>query len=107
MVAMVKLVFADAIVAIEADRESQVLERSRTLSRGRRWRIFFVLAPLMLLDLLATYLVLGGLTGVAHSRLAIALADSALSVGGQWTTVAILLMYLGVIDTGQKRVTKL
>ena len=107
VVAMVKLILTDAIVAIEADRESRVLERSRTLSRGRRWRMFFVLAPLMLLDLLGTYLVLDGLKSVAHSRLAIALADSALSVGGQWTTVAILLMYLGMIDAGQKRVTKL
>jgi hypothetical protein len=96
LVAMVKLIFTDAIVAIEADRETEVLQRSRDLSRGRRWRIFFVLVPLMAADLAGSYLILSALHGAAYSRVVIALADSALSVGGQWTTVVVLLMYLGV-----------
>ena len=97
LVAMVRLVFAGAIVAIEADRETEVLARSRALSRGHGWRIFLVLLPLMAADLLGSYLVLSALDQAAYSRVVIAVADSVLSVGGQWTTVAVLLMYLGVV----------
>ena len=49
------------------------------------------------------FLVLDHVQAVTHSRAAFAIADSVLAVGGQLTTVAALLMYLG---TAQKRVTK-
>ncbi|HXB69944.1 MAG TPA: hypothetical protein VNY05_16950 [Candidatus Acidoferrales bacterium] len=98
LVAMVRLIFTDAIVAVEADREQHVLSRSSDLSRGRRWRIFFVLLPMMILDLAGTFLVLGRLEGLTHSRIALALGDSLFSVGGQWTTAVVLLLYLGVTD---------
>jgi hypothetical protein len=101
---MVRLVFADVIVAVEADLEPEVLRRSTTLAHGRRWRIFVVLLPIMILDFAAMFLVLDRVQGVTHSRLAFAIADSALAVAGQLTTVAVLLMYLGTV---QKRVTKL
>jgi hypothetical protein len=104
IVAMVRLIFADIVVAIEGDLESEVLERSRKLAQGRRWRIFFVLLPLTILDMAAMFLVLDRVQGVTHSRVAFALADSILAVAGQLTTVAIVLMYLGL---AQKRVTKL
>jgi hypothetical protein len=97
LVAMVRLVFADVIVAIEADRETEVLARSRVLSKGHAWRIFFVLLPLMVASLVGSFLILGALEKAAYSRVVMAVADSVLSVGGQWTTVAVLLMYLGVI----------
>ena len=96
LVAMVRLIFAEAIVAIEADRETEVLARSRVLSKGHGWRIFLVLLPLMAGGLVGTFLTLGALQQAAYSRVVIAVADSVLSVGGQWTTVAVLLMYLGV-----------
>jgi hypothetical protein len=96
VVAMVKLIFTDVIVAIEGDHETEVLQRSRDLSHGHRWRIFLVLLPVMVIDLVASYFVLSALREAAYSRLAMAFADSALSVGGQWTTVVILLMYLGL-----------
>jgi hypothetical protein len=104
IVAMVRLIFADVIVAVEADLENDVLRRSRTLAEGRRWRIFFVLLPLLILDLAAMFLVLDRVQGVTQSRIAFAIADSVLAVGAQLTTVAALLMYLGTV---QKRVTKL
>jgi hypothetical protein len=97
LVAMVRLVFAGAIVAIEADRETEVLARSRILSRGHGWRIFLVLLPLMAASLLGTFLILGAFEQAAYSRMVMALADSLLSVAGQFTTVAVLLMYLGVL----------
>ena len=104
IVAMVRLIFVDVIVAIDADLEDDVLGRSRKLAQGRRWRIFFVLLPMLILDLAAMFLVLDRVQAVTHSRAAFAIADSVLAVGGQLTTVAALLMYLG---TAQKRVTKL
>jgi hypothetical protein len=97
VVAMVKLIFTDALVAIEADRETDVLQASRVLSQGHRWRIFFVLLPMMILDLAGTFVVLARLQGLTHSRIALALVDSAFSVGGQWTTVIVLLLYLGLV----------
>jgi hypothetical protein len=98
LVAMVRLIFTEAIVAIEADREKHVLSRSSDLSRGRRWRIFFVLLPMMIVDLAGTVLVLGRLEGLTHSRVVLALVDSLFSVAGQWTTAIVLLLYLGVTD---------
>jgi hypothetical protein len=97
LVALVRLIFADVIVAIEADRETEVLARSRALSKGHGWRIFLVLLPLGVVGLVGTFLVLGALQKAAYSRVVMAVADSVLSVGGQWTTVAVLLMYLGVV----------
>jgi hypothetical protein len=104
IVAMVRLTFADMIVAVEADLETDVLGRSTKLAQGRRWRIFFVLLPIMILDFAAMFLVLDRVQGVTHSRVAFAIADSVLAVAGQLTSVAVLLMYLGTV---QKRVTKL
>jgi hypothetical protein len=104
VVAMVRLIFADVIVAVEADLERDVLPRSSKLAQGRRWRIFLVLLPMLILDLAATFLVLDRVQGVMRSRVAFAIADSILAVAGQLTTVAALLMYLGTV---QKRVTKL
>jgi hypothetical protein len=104
IVAMVRLIFVDVIVAIDADVEDDVLGRSRKLAQGRRWHIFFVLLPMLILDLAAMFLVLDRVQAVTHSRTAFAVADSVLAVGGQLETVAALLMYLG---TAQKRVTKL
>jgi hypothetical protein len=96
LVAMVRLIFADVIVAIEADRETEVLARSRILTRGHGWRIFLVMLPLMAGGLVGSFLILGAFEEAAYSRVLLAVADSVLSVGGQVTTVAVLLMYLGV-----------
>lgn len=104
IVAMVRLIFADVIVAVEADLEQDVLRRSTELAQGRRWRIFSVLLPVLILDFAAMFLVLDRVQSVTQSRVALAIADSILAVAGQLTTVAVLLMYLGTV---QKRVTKL
>jgi hypothetical protein len=96
LLAMVKLVFTDAVVAIEGDREAAPLERSRELSLGHRWNIFFVLLPLGILDLAGTYLALNALESAASPRVVLALADSLLAVAEHWLTAAVLLMYLGI-----------
>jgi hypothetical protein len=101
MVAMVKLAFTDAVVAIEGDREAAPLERSRQLSAGHRWNIFFVLFPLGLLDLGGTYLVMNALESAASPRVVLALAGSLLAVAEHWLTAALLLMYLGVAGPGK------
>ena len=97
LVAMVRLIFAEAIVAIEADRQTEVLARSRVLTKGHGWRIFLVLLPLLAASLVGSFLLLGAFADAAWPRVVIAVTDSLLSVGGQFTTVAVLLMYLGVV----------
>lgn len=94
-VAMAKLAVTEPIVVLE-DREPEPLDRSRELTGGRRWLVFFVLAPLLLLDLVGNVVVLSALPGVAHSRWMLAVADSAMAIVNLWTTVASLLMYLGL-----------
>jgi hypothetical protein len=89
VVAAVRLVFTDVIVAVEADRTGDVLGRSRELSKGHGWRIFLVIAVLGLIDLLAW-------GGVLRLHLGMALTDSLLAVVSQWSLAAALLMYLGI-----------
>ena len=96
IVAMVKLAFTDAIVALD-DGAMDPLERSRELTAGHRWRVFFGLAPLMFIDLVGNIVVLTSMPGVAHSRWLLGLADSLLAVIGMWATVAGVMMYLGRI----------
>jgi len=96
VMAYVRLSLVDPIVAIEADRESRVLERSRRLTEGHRWRIFLVLLPLALLDLAASFVVLNAVERAGFSRILLALADSVLALVGQWLTLAVLLMHLGI-----------
>jgi hypothetical protein len=97
IIATVKLALTESIVVLE-DREPEPLDRSRELTEGRRWRIFFVIAPLLLLDLVGSIGVLSLLPDVAHSRLLLALVDCVLAIVSMWTTVAGLLMYLGVVE---------
>ena len=104
VVAMVRLVFTEIVVAVEGDLEGSPLVRSKQLSEGRRWRMFGVMLPMLLLGMIATFVVLDKIQAATHSRAAFAIADSALAVAAQLDTVAALLMYLG---TAQKRVMKL
>jgi len=96
IITAINLIFTETIVAIEADRTDDVFGRTRTLSEGRRWRIFWTMLPLSVLGLLGSMLVLRVLEGAAASRPLLALADSLLTVVGQLSTVAVLLMYLGI-----------
>ena len=89
VVAMVRLAFTEVVVGVEGNRAGDVLGRSRELSAGRGWRIFFVVAALGLVELLAWGAVL-------RLRLGMALTDSLLAVVSQWSTAAALLMYLGI-----------
>lgn len=97
LVATVRLIFTDVIVAIEGDRVTAVLDRSRGLSRGYGWRIFAVILPVLVVEFAGTFLVLDAIGGTGASRPLIALTDSMLSVGGQWGTVIVMLMYLGIV----------
>lgn len=96
MMAFVRLAVVDPIVALEADRERDVLDRSRHLTEGHRWRILAVILPLVLLDLLTSFAVLNAVEKTAYSRVLLALADSLLALCAQWMTLALLLVYLGL-----------
>jgi hypothetical protein len=96
LIAMARLALTDAIVAVEGRGEPEPLARSRELTEGRRWRVFFVVAPLSILDLVGSFYLLGKVPGATHSRWILALVDSSWAVVGMWMTVAGLLMYFGV-----------
>jgi hypothetical protein len=98
IVAWVKLIFTETIVAVEGDRAHDVLNRSKDLTSGHRWRIFFVLAVLGVVELAGDAGVLGILNavGMRESRVLLAIGDSLMFVVDQWTTTAVLLIYLGV-----------
>ena len=93
VVAMIKLIFTDVIVAIEADRERDPLQRSRDLSEGQRWRIFLALLPALPLDLLHEYATLRTLQ---YAPAAMVPVDGLLAVLDRWMNVVILLIYLGM-----------
>lgn len=95
VVAMMKLVFTDIIVAIEGDLETEVLARSRYLSEGRRWRIFVAVLPALPLGILHLY---ATLRAWQFSPLAMVPVDSLFGVLDQWMTIAVLLIYLAVAD---------
>ncbi|HLK63490.1 MAG TPA: hypothetical protein VKU19_08620 [Bryobacteraceae bacterium] len=92
IVATLRLIFTDVIVAVEADGEREVLPRSRELSKGNLWRILLALLPALPLWAAETYV---SLRALQYSRVALAFADSFFAVLDQWMTVAILLIYLG------------
>ena len=102
VITAIDLIFTETIVALEADQTSDVLERSRTLARGHRWRIFWVMLPLSIAGLAGSALVLTPLEGAANSHVLLAVADSLLTLVGQLSTVAALLIYLGIIEAKPK-----
>jgi hypothetical protein len=81
------------------------MQRSRQLAQGRWWRLFAVLAPIGLLNMAAMFVILDR-PGIVESRILFAAADSVLNVFAQLTTVAALLMYLGIVPR-QKKTAKL
>lgn len=98
LIAMVRLIFVDAVVAIEGDRRSDVLGRSRELVAGHGWRIFTVLVPAGLLDLLAFWGVMSLLRDAGLSWALVAAVDCVLAVGAQWALILALVMYLGLVE---------
>jgi hypothetical protein len=93
IVVMMRLMLTDPVVAIEADRETEPLRRSRKLTEGRRWRIFFALLPALPLSVAHLYVTFRTLQ---VSRYLMVLADGVFSVADQWLTVAVLLIYLAI-----------
>ena len=96
VMAMIRFIFTDIVVAIEGDLAPDPMARSTELSRGRRWRMFAVLAPIAIVNMAAEFLILDR-PGIVESRVLFALADSVLNIFGQLTTVAVVLMYLGLV----------
>jgi hypothetical protein len=103
IVAMVRLTFVPIVIAIEADRESRPLARSRSLAAGRFWRMFAVLLPIAILDMAGSFLLLDRIPKVDDARIFFAISQSLLAVVAQLGTVAALLMYLGIAQPDQKK----
>jgi hypothetical protein len=105
IIAMIRLIFTDVVVAIEGDTTPDPMARSQQLSNGRKWRMFAVLAPIELVNMAAMFLILDR-PGIADSRVVFAVADSVLNVFAQLTTIAVLMMYLGLLPPRQKATAK-
>jgi hypothetical protein len=106
VVAFLRLAVVDPIVALEADRERDPLNRSRSLTGGHRWKIFGVVLPLGLLDMVTSFAVLNAVEKTAYSRWLLAVSDSVLALCAQWMTLALLLVYLAVrgpVSDGPRR----
>ena len=97
LMALTRLFLVPPVAALEADT-ADPLRRSEELTRGVRWRVFFVALPLLVIDLFGSFVILDALPGAGESRLLLALADSALAVAGQWTNVAAVLIYVGQVS---------
>lgn len=98
VIAMVRLVFTSVIVAVEGDRTTAVLARSRELTRGRGWRIFFTFLPVAAVEFALSMVVLDALVKAGVGRVTLAAAETLLAVGSQWNTVLALVIYLGVTE---------
>jgi hypothetical protein len=96
LVKLTRLIFAEPVVAIEGNAAGDVLGRSGEIAAGHRWRIFAVLFPLGILDMVASFLVLQTFRGERFTWTTVAAVDCVLAVCEQLGTVAILLMYLGL-----------
>jgi hypothetical protein len=93
IVAMMKLILVDPIVALDSDKVTQPLQHSRELTQGIRWRILLTLLPALPLGLLHTY---GTLRALQYSRWLMVPVDSVLSILDHWMTAAVVLLYLAV-----------
>ncbi len=91
-------VFVDAIVGVEGDRQRHVLARSRILTEGHRWMIFFAGCILFL------FLLLVGVIGcipfvLVDHWITSAVADISMVVGGQIFVVTFLMAYLSITES--------
>jgi hypothetical protein len=93
IIAMIKLIFTDPIVAIEADRTTDVLERSREISAGHRWKIFLALLPALPINLIHMYATFRSLQVSPWLMPAV---DGVFAVAEQWMTVVVVMIYLGL-----------
>jgi len=98
IVASVRLSLTDAALSVEGDGCPDPLARSRELAAGHGWRIFFVLAPLVVLETAGSFFALGAL---GHSpRWMLATGDSLVAIVNGWTTAALFLIYLERVRAG-------
>lgn len=93
VIAFIRLFVVPPVVVLEP-AEPFPMERSRHLTAGRRGKIFVVLLPLLLMELLAYVVLFGALEPAGLSWFTLAAADCVLAVASQWALIASLLVYL-------------
>ncbi|HYW41672.1 MAG TPA: hypothetical protein VE959_02370 [Bryobacteraceae bacterium] len=93
IVAAIRLIFVDPVVAIEGRPSSEILERSRQLCAGHGWRILVALLPAVPINLLH---LLASLRALQYSRWLMPPVDGLFAVAEHWMTAVVVLMYLGL-----------
>ena len=98
LIAAVRLCFVEVVVAIEGETQSMVLARSREVSAGHGWRIFFTGLPAVAMGFLNEWLLFSLMDRLGLSWLLAAAVDCVIAIASQWTTILLTLMYLAFVS---------
>lgn len=95
IIAAVRLALTESALAVEGDACADPLARSRELTAGAGWLIFLAAAPVVILDTVGSFLFLDVLGN--QPRWMLATGDALMAILAGWTTIALLLIYVGRI----------
>jgi hypothetical protein len=74
-----------------------VLARSREISAGNGWKIFFTGLPAVAMGFLNEWLLFSLMERLGLSWMLAAAIDCVMAIVGQWTTILLTLMYLALV----------
>jgi hypothetical protein len=97
VIAMVRLCLVEEIVALEGDAQANVLGRSREITEGNWWKIFFVCLPAAVLSFVGEWLLFSLMGRLGLSWPTAAALDCVMAVASQWGTILLLMMYLALV----------
>ena len=102
LIAAVRLCFVEPVVAIEGETQSEVLARSREISAGHGWKIFFAGLPAVAMGFLNEWFLFSIMERLGLSWMLAAVIDCLMAIAGQWTTILVTLMYLALISKQER-----
>ena len=98
LVAAVRLCFVEVVVALEGKTQSDVLARSREITAGHGWKIFWTGLPAVAMGFVNEWLLFSLMERWGLSWMLAAAIDCVMSIAGQWTTILLTLMYLAFVS---------
>jgi len=97
LIAAVRLCFVEVVVAVEGESQTGVLARSREISAGHGWKIFFTCLPAVAMGFVNEWLLFSLMDKLGLSWMLAAAVDCVMAIASQWTTVLLTLMYLAFV----------
>jgi hypothetical protein len=98
VIAAVRLCFVEQVVALEPQSRLEALARSREITKGHGWKIFFAFLPAAAVGFLTEWLLFSLMERLGLSWTVAAFIDSGLALASQWSTVLFTLMYLALVN---------